>query len=376
MKSGTAIKQSVRFKGDFKKEKVKGELPGRDVAEFIAGRLREKNFPVQSVENEEIWFTVNVVSGSIEYPLMVCQSSINADYWEISCPQTLGFFARLFGKSEDAEMQNLTDALDGILQGEKTITDIKWYSDYAELSDDYAQKRGEKRLSVVGKYLQKLFLPLCLSGMVLIIIGAIRNGEGGFLLRLGGIIFSLPFIAFLGLFAINILWALIDDIKESFLKRTKKKWVRWLFALFFVSMIVVPFFLGLMKNQAVERAMPTIQKYMFRLMILVFFGVMALIFGSLFVRSFSRIFIPRYRKNKIRKESFVLIGSFLALAGFTGFFGGAASLLGMLGWIGQSIEFPLADVDDLEQSGNVGLIEAACRFDIQRAQKQGLRLNT
>ena len=103
MESKHIIKNHVRFKGEFKKG-FKEEFPGRELAEFIAEQLQQKNYVVNSVEYEEPWFTVNAVSGSIEYPLMVSHSAMEEDYWEISCPRTLRFFARLRGKSEDVEM--------------------------------------------------------------------------------------------------------------------------------------------------------------------------------------------------------------------------------------------------------------------------------
>ena len=163
MKSTHAIKNHVRFKGRFKKE-LKDEFPGRDLAEYIADRFRQKDFAVNSVEYEELWFTVNVVSGSIEYPLMVSPSATEEDLWEISCPRTLGFFSRIRGKSEDAELQNLVNALDEILQDDETITDIKWFSDYEDLTDDYIQKPVAKHLATFGKYLEKVFLPVCGTG--------------------------------------------------------------------------------------------------------------------------------------------------------------------------------------------------------------------
>ena len=105
---------------------------------------------MNSVAYEELWFIVNVVSGSIEYPLMVSHSAMEDDYWEISCPRTLRFFARLRGKSEDTELQNLVNTLDEILQDEKTITHIKWYGDYSELADDYVQKPVANRFRFVS----------------------------------------------------------------------------------------------------------------------------------------------------------------------------------------------------------------------------------
>lgn len=242
MKSKHNIKNHVRFKGDFKKEAQK-EIPGRDLADFVAEQLRRKNFAVHSVENDEIWFTVKVSSGSIEYPLMISHSYLSDDYWEISCPWTLGFFARLFGKSEEPELKNLVETLDEILKTDKIITDIKWYGDYDDLTDDYIQKTAAKRMGIVGKYLYKIFLPLCITGWILAAIGGIRSGKESILLRIGVIMFMLPIASYFGFLAINLLWALVDDIKESFQKHLKKKWLRWIFFLFLGSSFAIITFL-------------------------------------------------------------------------------------------------------------------------------------
>ena len=270
MKSKHIIKNHVRFKGEFKKE-FKDEFPGRDLAEFIAEKVRQKNCVVNSVEYTEPWFTVNVVSGEIEYPLMVSHSAMEEDYWEISCPHTLRFFARLRGKSEDAELQNLVNTLDEILQDEKTITDIKWFSDYSDLADDYVQEPGAKRLSIVGKYLYKLALPLCLTGLILALIGGIRNGKESLLLRIGTIMFLFPIVSYFGLIAINFLWALIADIRKTHREGSKKKWLTWFVYIAIIAMLVVPFMLGILRIPSVDKIMPVIQKGFFRLAVLVLF---------------------------------------------------------------------------------------------------------
>ena len=131
MKSKSPIKTDVRFRGGGFKTEHSDEFAGRDLAEYIGEHFRQKGHTVNSVEYEEPWFTVKVVSGSIEYPLMVSHSAMKEDFWEISCPHTLGTLDRFRGKSEDAELQNLTDTLDAILHENEIITDIKWYSDYS-----------------------------------------------------------------------------------------------------------------------------------------------------------------------------------------------------------------------------------------------------
>jgi hypothetical protein len=336
----TDIKDCVRFKGDFKKE-FKDEFPGRDLAEFIAEQLREIELVVNSVEYEELWFTVNVVSGSIKYPLMVSRSSMEDDYWEISCPRTLGFFARLCGRSEDTELKNLISALEEILQNEKRITDIKWYSDYSDLTDDYIKKPGLKRLSIVGKYSYKLFLPLCVIGFILAIVGGISNGKESLLLRIGSIMFLLPFIAFVVFLVANFFMTLVYDIRDSHRVRSKKKWLRWFSYIAVIAMLVVPFFLGLSKNPYIEKSMPIIEKFFLAVMaLLLFCGVL---FGL-----FCGISSDVQKQNIRKKKILLLVSSIFVLFGITGFFGGVLSSLGVLKWIPQNIEFPLAHIGDID----------------------------
>ncbi len=182
---------------------------------------------------------MNVTSGSIEYPIMVCRSIQNDDYWEISCPRTLGFFARLFGKSENSELQNLVNTLDEILQADKTIADIKWYSDYDDLSDGYIHKPAEKRLSLVGKFFNKLFMPVCAAGFILGIIGGIISGKDSILLRIGVTMGFLLIFGYFGLIAVNIWYGFICNVKEAYRKNSKKKWLSWLFFLLFAICFTV-----------------------------------------------------------------------------------------------------------------------------------------
>ena len=343
--SSKAIKQFVRFKAPFAKE-VKEEIPGRDLAQFLAEQLQAKGLAVRPVENDEISFTVNVTSGSIEYPVMVCISTEDEEYWEINCPCTLGTFARLFGKSEDAELKNLTDTLDDILQNEKTITDIKWYGDYFDRTHDYIKKPGEKRLSTVGKYLHKSFLPLFLTGMVVCLAGVFLCGKDSILARLGAMLFLLPIVFYFGFIAVNILWGLITDIKESFQKKTKKKWVRWSITLLIAAAIVLPFFIGRLRNPTIDRLMSS--RIISGLMALVLFVTFLAIAGAQLIISFSRVFLRRYRRKTERNELLVFIGSFLLLAGISGFLGTAMCFFGIFSWLPQSIELPLAGIDGID----------------------------
>jgi len=368
MESKQIIKNHVRFKGEFKKE-FKDEFRGRDLAEFIAERLRQKNYVVNSVEYEEPWFTVNVVSGLIEYPVMVSHSAMEDRYWEVSCPRTLGFFARFRGKSEDAELQNVVNALDEILQDEKTITDVKWYGDYSDLEDDYVQKPVAKGLNIIGKYIEKLVMPLCLTGCILALIGGIRSGKESLLLRIGTIMFLLPLIVWFSLMVINFSWLLIDDIKESYRKGLKKKWLRWFFVLAIIAMLLVPVLFGLLDIPSVDKVMPSIEKFGFGLIALLMFCVM--LFGL-----FCGVLSDAQKQKERKKKIFFVVGLIFILFGLTGFFSGVFSAFGMLKWIPESVEFPLAGIEGIAVNREGSLFVASgpySRIQVYNAKGEFVR---
>ena len=238
--------------------------------------------------------------------------------------------------------------LDEILQDEKTITDIKWFSDYQDLANDYFQRPVAKQLSVVEKHFQKLFLPLCATGMILVIIGAIRDYEKSPLVPIGTIMFLLPFAFYFGFIALNFLIALIYDIKESRKQRSKKKWLRWFVYLIIIAALVVPLVLGLLHIPSVDRVMPTIQKYVFRFCILLLFC--GILFG-LFCGFLSDV----HKENERKRKIFYVVGLIFIFFGFTGFLSAGFSALDMLKWIPRSIELPLAGIDgiDVNKEGNL-----------------------
>jgi hypothetical protein len=49
--------------------------------------------------------------------------------WVVSCQRTVGFWGRLLGKSEDAELGAVLEAIDAILREDDRITEIRWFAD-------------------------------------------------------------------------------------------------------------------------------------------------------------------------------------------------------------------------------------------------------
>jgi hypothetical protein len=244
MKPNNTIKNHVRFKDEFNKE-FKEEYPGRDLAEFVVDQLRKKSFTVSPVVYEDPWFSVKVVSGLIEYPLVISHSAIEEDYWEISCPRTLGKSASFHGKSEEKELQNIVSALNDILQNEQAITDIKWFDDYTNLTDDYVKEPILKCFNIFWKYFERLFFAICVTGLVLCVVGSFLGRKESLLLRIGTTIFLLPICVWFGLGGINFITATGTNIWRAFHNGQKKIWIRWLLvfmfgaAFFFIGALMV-----------------------------------------------------------------------------------------------------------------------------------------
>ena len=221
MKSRVVIKNHVRFKGEFKKECV-DEFPGRDVAEFIARQLRQRNHVIQSVEVENFWFIIKVIIGSNEYELEVSHSTMREDYWEISCQPAKNSLKKNSEQPDIAEWQRLLDILDEILRSETRIADIKWYQDYDGLLDDYEQRPALQFYNKVYKYLEKAIMPVCGVGLVLIVIGGFGGESKRIFMAIGTILFLFPFVALFFMLAMSLCLIIYFGIKRL-LKEPEKR---------------------------------------------------------------------------------------------------------------------------------------------------------
>jgi hypothetical protein len=240
-----SIKQFVRFKAPFSKE-INEEIPGRDLAEFLAEKLRQKGLVVRPLEKDEIPPTIIVTSGSIEYPVTVCPSIYIPSYWEIDCPRTTGLIGRLLGKSEEAELKNLTDAIAEILRDDQTITHIKWYRNYPERLDEYVHTSSVKYLRKIAAFLEKLIPCLCVLGFVIIIVGLVIQRKKGWICNTGATIFMAGFCSFFLFIGISYPYQSILRMKETLLRSGEKKFVQWLFLLLVLAFGACFFVFGLM----------------------------------------------------------------------------------------------------------------------------------
>jgi hypothetical protein len=88
--------------------------------------------------------------------------------------------------------------------------------------------------------------------------------------------------------------------------------------------------------------------------------VLLLFCGVLF--GFSCGLLSEMQKQGERKKKILLLVGFpFILLGFTGFFGGALSSLGVIKWIPNNIEFPLAHIEDIDIKYSLAICYAAKR---------------
>jgi hypothetical protein len=165
--------------------------------------------------------------------------------------------------------------------------------------------------------------------------------------------FVLPIVVFFGFVALNFLVALIYDIKESRREKTKTKWLRWLIYILIIAAIVGPFFLGRLRITAVNKVF---KEYVPPFVVLLLFC------GVLFGLLFGVLYDFQEYKNRIRKI-LLAVGLILVLLGMTGFFAGGLSNLGVLRWVPNSVEFPLAQITGIDVGSDGNLFVASDFYD-------------
>lgn len=140
----------VAIRGDFDptfpdlKSLPKGQdrLPGRALAELVVSGLRKRGFNASDVMNEEPFFVTRCRSGDYEYQILSCLAYADdtAPVWEVSCPPTIGFWGKLFGKSEEKELGPLLDAILDTLKSDGRIKEMRWFREPSISPDPFAAK--------------------------------------------------------------------------------------------------------------------------------------------------------------------------------------------------------------------------------------------
>jgi hypothetical protein len=66
---------------------------------------------------------------------MVAFDFVEGHTWEVSCPPVLGFFSRLFGKTEEKELFSLIGAIHAAMQSNPRVKEMLWYPSCGDKSN-------------------------------------------------------------------------------------------------------------------------------------------------------------------------------------------------------------------------------------------------
>jgi hypothetical protein len=108
-------------------------LPGRQLAEYLAGRLQATDLGSVEVVDEEPFWVVRVPgeSGPIDVLVYIYLPSEDPEdaVWSVCVPCQLGFFDRLLGRQERPQIVALLEAIHRALQTEGGIRDVRWFKE-------------------------------------------------------------------------------------------------------------------------------------------------------------------------------------------------------------------------------------------------------
>lgn len=132
---GEQLNWFADFLGDFPKpircDEPPEQLPGRELAELIADGLRNRQFAVHSIETYDIEHVIRCSSGRREFRIHVWVDDISRiERWEVCCPSSSGWLARLLGRSDYEEHKRILEAIDDILKSSSRVHDIRWFRYY------------------------------------------------------------------------------------------------------------------------------------------------------------------------------------------------------------------------------------------------------
>ena len=101
---------------------------------MLAAGIRAKGFSPSPIEDREYAHTFRCKSGEYDYEIMVAFDFVDGGTWEVSCPPTLGWIARLRGKSEEKELSALISAIASVLRSDARVKNVRWYQAYGDKS--------------------------------------------------------------------------------------------------------------------------------------------------------------------------------------------------------------------------------------------------
>ena len=127
----------LRFKADYPSPPP-GASGAGEVAKSLVAELRAKGFAPSEPKDQEYAHFVRCPSGPHDYEIMIAFDFVDGQTWEVSCPRALGFFSRLFGKSEETELSALVKAIDAAMKSNSHVREMRWYPSYGDKSNGAA----------------------------------------------------------------------------------------------------------------------------------------------------------------------------------------------------------------------------------------------
>jgi hypothetical protein len=106
-------------------------VPGRPLGELVMKGLRERGFSASDVQYEEPFFVTRCRSGEHTYHILsyLAYSDDTGSAWVVTCQRSVGFWGKLFGRSDDTDLAPVLEAIDDIIKRDNRLTDIRWFEE-------------------------------------------------------------------------------------------------------------------------------------------------------------------------------------------------------------------------------------------------------
>ena len=131
--AGFAFPEDVVDTADF-------EAPLRRVADALRGALLEEGMDVGVVEWQGIDFVIPCAVGVRQYRLSLMPDWVDGFWFLVDFEPTVGWFRKLLGQTEEAEVRELVAGLDRAIRRLPGTSDTRWYpSSPAFPSDSFSR---------------------------------------------------------------------------------------------------------------------------------------------------------------------------------------------------------------------------------------------
>ena len=133
------MRHNVTFRSSFPLDQSAHPV-GEELAKYIYSKLSEQNFVLSDFDNygDFAWSANVSIEGS--KPWILTGYVGDDDYeWLLQINTGVGFFKKLFGKSDEDKRNRIAEAVDGLLKNEQHFSVIRWHlGDFSQ--GDYSDK--------------------------------------------------------------------------------------------------------------------------------------------------------------------------------------------------------------------------------------------